>query len=56
MQATPWPDDKVMELICISDENPPLDRIPDGDSLLDHARVKDQRSNLTRIDPYEELK
>lgn len=38
-----------------SDEDPPLDRILDRDSLLDNARIRDQSSDLTRSDPDEEL-
>lgn len=50
-----WTDDWVMELICIFYEDPPLDRILDGNPPLDHARVKGQRDQA-RLDPDEELK
>lgn len=61
-----WLDDRVMELIYIYDEDPPLDRISekdppldhilDGDPPLDHARVKCKQLDQARSDPDEELK
>lgn len=38
VQASLWLDDKYLDLVCNSDENPSLDHVPFKDQWLDQAR------------------